>query len=149
MSSEQGEPHTDRTTRTTQETTENDPGSPGPANQSIDQGELIDREYKQIVRDLNNDAVSFTMPSAEGITMYRGIGGHRNNGNMRKLARAGLVALMEQIEEERAAKRKAKKREAKEARKQRALEKAVVTGREGEQQNDTERHPPQDAQEQS
>ncbi len=61
----------------------------------------VEEEHRAVLRK-NKRAVSFTIPSAEGITMYQGIDAHETNGRMRELAKKGLDELVDQIHRERA-----------------------------------------------
>src|ERR1039458_501493 len=60
----------------------------------------VEEQHRAVLRK-NKRPVSFTIPSAGGITMYQGIDAHETNGRMRELAKKGLDELVDQIDRER------------------------------------------------
>ncbi|HVA11148.1 MAG TPA: hypothetical protein VNG32_03190 [Candidatus Dormibacteraeota bacterium] len=58
----------------------------------------VEEEHKAILRAQNDRPITFSIPSAEGIQMYQGIG-----DRMRRQAQRGLADLTRQIIEEREA----------------------------------------------
>jgi hypothetical protein len=59
----------------------------------------VEAEYEKVVTALNDQAVSATIRSAEGVALYRGIDSHNANGGMRQLAEAGHEGLLRRIRE--------------------------------------------------
>jgi hypothetical protein len=61
----------------------------------------VEQEHREIVEKLNAEPVSFTAPSAEGITLYGGIAKHGGSDAIQKLARSGYETLADSIAQER------------------------------------------------
>jgi hypothetical protein len=62
--------------------------------------EQVEEEYRRVIAALNADPVSFTVRSAEGVTLYGGLDTHNGNGNMRKLADLGHSKLLKRVQTE-------------------------------------------------
>ena len=62
-----------------------------------DNWKQVEDEYQRVIEALNRDRVSFTVRSAEGITLYGGLDTHSANGNMRRLANIGHFKLLERV----------------------------------------------------
>jgi hypothetical protein len=66
-------------------------------NPAKSRGDEVEEEYRHVVEALNRGKVSFTVRSAEGITLYAGLDSHKANGHMREIARNGHFQLAQRV----------------------------------------------------
>jgi hypothetical protein len=100
MSTEAGDPNPSRNPPVVKADDSGDAESPPSSPEPRSNWEVVEDEYRSLVETLNEERVSFTGRSAEGIALYGGLKSHTANGNMSDLAEQGHFEMLKLAEGE-------------------------------------------------